>query len=143
MASLAKWQELVERVLLEQGVAAGQKKAVEIPTKRHRLTGLDEVHSSAHRRYGAFVTQFAQSAIARCHELVEDLGPAVAVGPLVDVVHQQDVYPVHPEAIETVFDRSHDRIVGIVIVIHERKNSLELPAVGLRRRHRPKQATHF
>jgi len=69
----------VERALLQEGVSAGKQKAVEVSAERHLMAGLDEVHAAADRRNDAFVAELPERAVARAHECVEHLRPALAM----------------------------------------------------------------
>ena len=47
-----------------------------------------------------------------------------AMGPDVEVVHQQDVDPVGAEPVQAVLDRAHDAVVAVVVDLGERQRAL-------------------
>jgi hypothetical protein len=75
--------------------------------------------------------------VAARHQLVDPgvHGLARALVRHVDVVHEQDIDPVHAEAFERVFDRAHHAVVGIIVDLAAVRylEPLALSAAALRR----------
>ena len=95
VAPLAQRQELVERRLLEQGVAAGEQES-----SRSRRAPRDPgsrrlVDPGADRPHRTLLAQLDHRPVAARHELLDPGAPRLlrAVGPDVEVVDQQDVDP--------------------------------------------------
>ena len=116
-ARLAKRQEGVERLLFEEGVAAGEQEDVEIPALGQPLAGLPFVDACAEGRDHALVAQFEQRAVAAFEEFAEPRveGRRAAVVEGVEVVGVEDVDAVYAEAFERGFERAEDGVVAVVV----------------------------
>ncbi len=113
-AALAERQEAVERLLVEQRVAAGEQEAVEVARFEEGLAGLPFVEAAADRLDDALLAQPEDRRIGALHGLAEGLRIGVAMVAPVRVVDEQDVDPVGTEPLHAVLDRAHDAVAAVI-----------------------------
>ena len=126
----ASRQQIVERRLLQQRIAPGQQKRVPLAPFHRFEQDLALVDADPDRAHRAAAAQFFERAIAAlaqgAHQRRMRLRP-VLVG--ADIVHIEDVDPRQPEPLQTVLERAHDPVIGIVVDRIERQRMAA--AVGM------------
>src|SRR5207245_2935450 len=96
-------QQLLQRDLVEEGVAAREQETVEVALAREAGEHLSLVHAGTHGADDAFAAQAIQGAVGASERLA-----IVVVG----VVNVQDVDAVEAKSLEALFERTHDSVVA-------------------------------
>ncbi len=138
---LAFGQQIIERRLLEQGVAAGEQESVPIAPIQSLEQHLPLVDADADRAHRAGRSQFFERSIAAVAQSAHHSRMGFpAVLHRADIVHVEDVDPCQPEPLKAVLERAHDSVIGVVVDRIEWQRMAAFSVVG-RGRARTKQAS--
>ena len=115
-------QQILERLLFEQRVTAGEQKCIPVAPFESFQQHLTLVDSDADRVHHAATSQFLECAIAALAQNAHQSSMAlVAMLHRADVVNIENVDASQPEPLKTVLERTHDSIIGIVVDRLERQ----------------------
>ena len=112
---LDRRKQAVERLLLEQGVAAGKQERVPLAMVERVGDRLRLVDADADRLDVAVAAQFLERPIGALHRGAMHLRLLVrAVGVGVDVVDVEDVDVIEAEALDAVLVGAHGAVIAVV-----------------------------
>src|SRR4029079_18785999 len=127
-ALLAERKKTVEGLLLEQRVASRKQENVEIAASRQYLGHFPLVDAGAEDFDDLLVPQLDQRLVAGLHQRL-DMGIACfdrAMSEDVDVMHEEYLDRVDPQALEREFERAHDSVVSVIKDLAARRRVEEL-----------------
>jgi hypothetical protein len=128
----AFWQEIIERRLFEQGIAPGEQKGVPVAPFQRLQQHFLLVDADPDRPHDVAPAQLFEGAIAAFTECAHDLGMRLrAMLFCADIVNVENIDPGQAEPLQTVLERPHDRVVGVVERGSERHRRLRGFACGL------------
>ena len=113
---LAFRQQILERRLFEQGIAASEQECVPVSPLQSLEQDLALVDADADRPHRSARSQLFERAIPALAQAAHQSGMGfLAVLHRADVVHIEDVDPRQPEPLQAILERAYDAVIGIVV----------------------------
>ena len=132
VARFTQRQEVIQRVLFQQGVAPGQQEAVKIALLQRSMAYLPFVYPHANRLHHAFIAQLRQCTVGAFHRLAEIVWLPLAMGINITIMNKRNVDAFQRQALQAVFDRTHRAVVAVIKHRLKRQRLHPYPGVDFR-----------
>ena len=114
---LGQRKEIVETILLQKCVSAGEQETIKGCFLCEANARRDFVDPDTNRPDNPGSSQFIKSTIRSIHGFPKSslIGLRGAMGPYIDIMDERNIYSIHAEALVALLERAHGSIVTVVV----------------------------